>query len=195
MCLLPLLPKQATNTLNRLVYFVLHSRKEFVQQNLHRKKTFGGSFFPLSSTAVPPRSLRLYSLYSKLFFMAICDYKKSSFEPFVYSARLFLLLIDFLLHIMGIQNRMKESGGDVVSIWIELDFGDACLAFVALRTNGFVCCLFERLVLRWRGEPEGEVMQFSEMQMKMKIHKFCILSIFFLLSSRIPSHSHVIPLE
>lgn len=34
--------------------------------------------------------------------------KKSSFEPFVYSARLFLLLIDFLLHIMGIPNRMKR---------------------------------------------------------------------------------------
>lgn len=46
-CLLPLLPKQATNTLNRLVYFVLHSRKEFVQQNLHRKKVFLGEFFLL----------------------------------------------------------------------------------------------------------------------------------------------------
>lgn len=53
----------------------------------------------------PPK---LFLFYSKLFFMAICDYKKSSFEPFVYSARLFLLLIDFLLHIMGIQIRIKS---------------------------------------------------------------------------------------
>jgi hypothetical protein len=43
---------------------------------------------------------------------------KSSFEPFVYSARLFLLLIDFSLHIMGIQIQIKaaEKRGDVVSI-------------------------------------------------------------------------------
>lgn len=119
-----------------------------------KKKTFfGGVFSPLLHCCA--RSLRLYSLYSKLFFMAICDYKKSSFEPFVYSARLFLLLIDFLLHIMGIQNRMNESGGDVVSVWIELDFGDACLAFVALRTNGFVCCLFERRQPRSTAEVKG----------------------------------------
>lgn len=54
------------------------------------------------------------SLYSKLFFMAIVAIIKSSFEPFVYSARLFLLLIDFLLHIMGIQIRIKSDIVDVV---------------------------------------------------------------------------------
>lgn len=42
---------------------------------------------------------------------------KSSFEPFVYSARLFLLLIDFLLHIMGIQIRIKaEKRDDAVNV-------------------------------------------------------------------------------
>lgn len=176
--------KQATNTLNRLVYFVLHSRKEFVQQNLHRKKKlFWGSFF--SSTAVLPRSLRLYSLYSKLFFMAICDYKKSSFEPFVYSARLFLLLIDFLLHIMGIQNRMKESGGDVVSIWIELDFGDACLAFVALRTNGFVRCLSERLLFRSVARWAWCNFQRCKRKWKFINSAFYRFSFSFLLASRL----------
>lgn len=103
------------------------------------------------------------SLYSKLFFMAIYDLKKSSYKPFVYSARLFPLLIDFLLHIMGIEIRIKwnewaSERSDAVSMWINR------LELIAWK-------------VRWRRWCNFQT------RTKMKIHKSCILSIFHSLAS------------
>lgn len=72
-----------------------------------------------------------FSLYSKLFFMAICDYKKALLSLLFIRLRLFLLLIDFLLYIMGTQIQMKiwrfrcALGWTMASImgnWILMEF-------------------------------------------------------------------------
>lgn len=72
-----------------------NSREEYNKITL--KKTPPNFFLSISPTAAVILNYFLWPF-------AII---KSSFEPFVYSARLFLLLIDFLLHIMGIQIRIK----------------------------------------------------------------------------------------
>ena len=91
------------STLKPSCVFCSHnsSRKEneFVQQNLHKH-----SYVPPSpSPTVYIRFILNYFLWP----FAIIK------KLFVYSVRLFLLLIDFLLHIMGIQNRMKSK----VEMW------------------------------------------------------------------------------
>lgn len=102
----------------RLVYSDLDTQKAAEQNTtiLHGKKT-PPNFFSVSPTAAVILNYFLWPF-------AII---KSSFEPFVYSARLFLLLIDFSLHIMGIQIQIKGGWierGDVVSISMELGIRD-----------------------------------------------------------------------
>jgi hypothetical protein len=85
----------------RLVYLDLDTQKKNkpskIQQNYTEKKL--PQTFSISPTAAAV--ILNYFLWP----FAII---KSSFEPFVYSARLFLLLIDFSLHIMGIQDLNKR---------------------------------------------------------------------------------------
>jgi hypothetical protein len=81
------------------VYLDLDSQKKIqsseIQQNYTEK-------LPQTFSTISPTAAVILNYF--LWPFAII---KSSFEPFVYSARLFLLLIDFLLHIMGIQIRIK----------------------------------------------------------------------------------------
>lgn len=138
-----------------------------------------------NTTKLHKNSPKLFSLYSELFFMAICDCKKSSFEPFVYSARLFLLLIDFLLHIMGIQIRIKARWCgqhlNTHSLWVasEMHF-KRCFGF---------CCVAKKL---WAlgGKGNGNDAIFRRKRKWKFINSACYWFLFFSLL-----HSHVIPLE
>jgi hypothetical protein len=79
------------------------------------RKTFVGKQQPKRTPFSPCSSVenvfRLF--YSKLFFMTICEYKKLLRALLFIRLSCFLLLIDFLLHIMGIQFRIiKKAAND-----------------------------------------------------------------------------------
>jgi hypothetical protein len=78
------------------------------------RKTFVGKQQPKRTPFSPCSSVenvfRLF--YSKLFFMTICEYKKLLRALLFIRLSCFLLLIDFLLHIMGIQFRIIKKSGE-----------------------------------------------------------------------------------
>lgn len=105
--------------------------------------------------------------------MAICDYKKALLSLLFIRLTRFLLLIDFLLHIMGIQIQMKWKRGrerdDVVSMWMEFN-------------------LMHAKEKEARGEREDDATFRRERKRKFinsAFYRFFIHSF----------HSHVIPLE